>query len=191
LSNTGSITKWTYGSTIYFALTTFTTVGYGDYYPSTSNGKVYHIFLSFIGLIQFGYFISSLGAAVKSFTDLILNIIIGVLAKVFENKPKIFKAISRALTVANSPIPNIIIICFIFLMYYLAFSGFISLFEGWLYSDGIFYSFLIIRSLVWFYHLYYYWLRRFVSSHNWRKNFLLFWFDWRNFHCIIVNISSL
>jgi hypothetical protein len=191
MSNTGSITKWTYGSTIYFALTTFTTVGYGDYYPTTSNGKIYHIFLSFVGLIQFGYFVSSLGAAVKSLTDLILNIIIGLLAKILEKQPKTFKAISLGLSFANSPIPNIIIICVIFVMYYLAFSGFISLFEGWLYSEGKLFSFLIIRTLVWVHYLHYDWLRRFVSSHDWGKIFLLFWFDWRNLHCILVNISSL
>ena len=41
---------WTYIDSLYFSVITLTTVGYGDFSPQTTEGKLFTIFYIFIGL---------------------------------------------------------------------------------------------------------------------------------------------
>ncbi|PIT85647.1 two pore domain potassium channel family protein [Candidatus Micrarchaeota archaeon CG10_big_fil_rev_8_21_14_0_10_59_7] len=41
---------WCWLDSFYFGATTLTTVGYGDYYPTTNAGKLFTIFFVFIGV---------------------------------------------------------------------------------------------------------------------------------------------
>jgi hypothetical protein len=66
----GQQTKWTYGNSIYFMFIALATIGFGDYYPSTSGGKVFFIFHSAIGVAviaaSLGYFASSVVTRLES-----------------------------------------------------------------------------------------------------------------------------
>ena len=59
-----NIEGWTFLDSIYFTIITFTTIGYGDLTPQTSNGKILTIILSFIGIAIVFYIISLIGSRV-------------------------------------------------------------------------------------------------------------------------------
>lgn len=44
------IEKWSWLDSLYFSITTLTTVAYGDFYPKTSTGKIFTIFYIIIGI---------------------------------------------------------------------------------------------------------------------------------------------
>lgn len=59
-----------FGDALWWALVTVTTVGYGDIYPVTTEGKVIASFLMIIGIMILGLFISTLGSSfVESWID--------------------------------------------------------------------------------------------------------------------------
>lgn len=59
-----------FGDALWWALVTVTTVGYGDIYPVTLEGKVIASFLMIIGIMILGLFISTLGSSfVESWID--------------------------------------------------------------------------------------------------------------------------
>ncbi len=51
---------WGYIDCVYFVSMTITTIGYGDLVPRTAEGKIYSIFLAFIGISLAFYIIASL-----------------------------------------------------------------------------------------------------------------------------------
>ena len=51
------------GQSLYWALVTMTTVGYGDVYPTTAGSKVVSVFLACSGILLYGY----LGAVIMTF----------------------------------------------------------------------------------------------------------------------------
>lgn len=53
----------TFGEAMWWALVTVTTVGYGDLYPVTTEGKIIASFLMIIGIMILGLFISTLGSS--------------------------------------------------------------------------------------------------------------------------------
>jgi voltage-gated potassium channel len=60
----------TISDAIWWALVTVTTVGYGDVYPVTTEGKIIASFLMIIGIMILGLFISTLGSSfVESWID--------------------------------------------------------------------------------------------------------------------------
>jgi voltage-gated potassium channel len=52
---------WRLLDSLYFTITTLTTVGYGDFYPRTDAGKIFTIFYIFVGLGLISSFIILLG----------------------------------------------------------------------------------------------------------------------------------
>jgi len=56
---------WTLFNTIYFAFVTATTVGYGDYRPSTKKARIFSIIIALTGLITTGIMVSSAMLAVQ------------------------------------------------------------------------------------------------------------------------------
>jgi hypothetical protein len=56
---------WTIIDSIYFATSTFTTVGYGDLEPSTEGGQLFTIFFATYGVIILGIFIGIVGHAIS------------------------------------------------------------------------------------------------------------------------------
>ena len=52
---------WRYLDSVYFAVVTVTTVGYGDVVPQTDTGKIFTMFFSFFGIGMALYFFTLFG----------------------------------------------------------------------------------------------------------------------------------
>jgi hypothetical protein len=57
--------KWTIIDSVYFAISTFTTCGYGDLQPTTQAGQLFTIFFVVYGVIILGIFIAIVGHAIS------------------------------------------------------------------------------------------------------------------------------
>ncbi len=53
---------WQYLDAVYFITMTITTIGYGDLVPTTPEGKIFTIFLAFIGIALAFLLIASIGS---------------------------------------------------------------------------------------------------------------------------------
>lgn len=63
--------SWSGADTLYFSFITATTVGYGDFRPSTRAGKYIAIAIAFAGLLLTGIIVAiAVKAATLAFTDL-------------------------------------------------------------------------------------------------------------------------
>lgn len=58
------IELWEWIDSIYFVVATVTTIGYGDFVPTTNLGKVFTMFYSFFGVAIALYLISSINASI-------------------------------------------------------------------------------------------------------------------------------
>jgi len=67
--------RWTYLDSLYFSAVTATTVGYGDFSPVTSPGKVFTIFFAFctIGLAFYFFTLTGRYFFAKSIKDELIN----------------------------------------------------------------------------------------------------------------------
>ena len=69
----GQQTKWTYGNSVYFMFIALTTIGFGDFYPTTTGSKVFFIFHSAVGVAviaaSLGYFSASVVARLEADKD--------------------------------------------------------------------------------------------------------------------------
>lgn len=54
---------WSLLDAFYFVIVTVTTIGYGDFVPITSIGKIFTMFFSFFGVAMAFYFLSLVGSA--------------------------------------------------------------------------------------------------------------------------------
>ena len=59
----------TYFDGVWWAVTTLTTVGYGDYVPVTTNGKMIGIMLQLLGTMMFGITIAVISSVVNKAQD--------------------------------------------------------------------------------------------------------------------------
>ena len=57
--------KWTIIDSIYFAVSTFTTCGYGDLQPTTEVGQIFTIFFAIYGVLILGIFIGIVGHSIS------------------------------------------------------------------------------------------------------------------------------
>jgi potassium channel subfamily K, other eukaryote len=57
--------KWTIIDSIYFAVSTFTTCGYGDLQPTTEAGQIFTIFFAIYGVLILGIFIGIAGQTIS------------------------------------------------------------------------------------------------------------------------------
>jgi hypothetical protein len=65
----GQIVRWDWLSCYYYTFVTISTIGYGDYFPATSDGKVYVMFYSFVGILMLGYHLSVIGKPLFNIFD--------------------------------------------------------------------------------------------------------------------------
>jgi hypothetical protein len=52
--------SWTYGNSLYYCYTTFTTIGYGDFYPRSGPGRFFAVWLTLVGVVAIGVVIDDL-----------------------------------------------------------------------------------------------------------------------------------
>eukprot|EP00542_Grammatophora_oceanica_P022274 CAMPEP_0194041164 /NCGR_PEP_ID=MMETSP0009_2-20130614/13053_1 /TAXON_ID=210454 /ORGANISM="Grammatophora oceanica, Strain CCMP 410" /LENGTH=388 /DNA_ID=CAMNT_0038684543 /DNA_START=172 /DNA_END=1338 /DNA_ORIENTATION=+ len=55
---------WSVVDSLYYSCVTFTTVGYGDLFPTTDGGRIFNIFFALYGIVILGLFIGLLGESV-------------------------------------------------------------------------------------------------------------------------------
>lgn len=55
------IEGWRYLDSVYFVVSTVTTIGYGDFTPQTDAGKIITLFFPFVGIGMAFYFLSAIG----------------------------------------------------------------------------------------------------------------------------------
>ncbi len=60
---------WSILDSVYFVTTTFTTIGFGDHVPSTNAGKIFTIFIAWIGISTGIYLIYSIIAYREKVVD--------------------------------------------------------------------------------------------------------------------------
>jgi len=60
---------WTYADSVYYCFITLLTIGYGDFYPNTDNGKIFFIFYAFIGLGLLAFVVGDVGEKIISQTN--------------------------------------------------------------------------------------------------------------------------
>jgi Ion channel. len=56
-----------YIASLFFIVTTYSTVGYGTFTPTTDNEKIFVMFLSVFGVIQYGYTMQKVEQWVETF----------------------------------------------------------------------------------------------------------------------------
>lgn len=130
---------WTYGASVYYSFITISTVGYGDLYAKTNDGRIAVIAYSIVGFMAFGLFIATFVGPLFNFLDMVFDIInwpiVEILKKVTGLQEKNIQKLNL-----NPLIKSLFIINFM-LIYILISAAIISRLEGWDYSTSrIFHS---------------------------------------------------
>jgi hypothetical protein len=154
---TGHIEKWTYPNSIYFSITTISTIGYGDLYPVTTLGKLYVLLFCFMAMGVIGCLFSLIGSSViHSVESVVLLVIVKIRLFIIYSVHKLNPKISpeqrlrdkKFLKFLESRYGHIIIEIFMIVIYELIGAIIFSNIEGWTYFDSIYYSFVTLATYV-------------------------------------------
>ncbi|KAI5727070.1 hypothetical protein M8J76_013636 [Diaphorina citri] len=109
--------RWTYYNSFFFALTTLSTIGYGNLHPSTSLGRIMVIIYALFGIPLNGIVLTKLGELFSSTSrmemtfDIILYLIPGIFLFIF--------------------VPSVILVYF----------------EGWTFDESIYFAFVTLTTI--------------------------------------------
>ncbi|KAG2393466.1 hypothetical protein C9374_006997 [Naegleria lovaniensis] len=161
--------RWNYGNSVYFTIVTLTTIGYGDMTPSTIGGKLYVVFVGFLGIALMGLWISFVGGAIMNsfgaggFVVLLyvkrsLALCCGCCknrdlksslkgSKEMITNPELTRFEKRLYSFFNRGVTQIINIILLLGAYVVAVAAIFSYLEGWEYYDAFYYSFITLSTV--------------------------------------------
>jgi len=149
-SKTGQIETWDYLNCVYFCVVTLTTIGFGDFYPTTSGSKAFLIIYSLCGLALIGFSVTMLAqkfikraaphikarikaqkqAAASSTADIqAFNPWWDRFAMFFNHYARMFTAWA------------------VFLVMWFGGAGIFAGIEGWAYTDGIYFCYITLTTI--------------------------------------------
>jgi hypothetical protein len=163
LKQNNSVTKWTYFNSVYFTITTVTSIGFGDMYPVTRSGKVYIIFFGFFSVIAITFLIEAVADTMIMGTSRTLFLFILVIKRICMRLVKLIfrrKTNAIALTevtmtnneikiykITNRGIIPVIIVFACLLCYMLITGAIIGSLEDWSYLNSFYFAFLVVGSV--------------------------------------------
>ncbi|RZF47715.1 hypothetical protein LSTR_LSTR005979 [Laodelphax striatellus] len=123
--------RWTFYNSFFFALTTLSTIGYGNLSPTSMEGRLLVICYSLIGIPLNGIVLSQLG---ECFGSTFMRVHHRYKTHRFETK------LSLIMDIIMYLIPGVVF--FIFIP-----SGFFVYFEGWTFDESIYYAFVTLTTI--------------------------------------------
>lgn len=124
--------QWTYYNAFFFALTTLSTIGYGNLHPTSGTGRILVLVYSLIGIPLNGIVLTQLGSFFES----------RILRAHYSYKTQRMMGpqLSLILDIVTYLIPGIIV--FIFLP-----AGIISFFEEWTFDESVYFTFVTLTTI--------------------------------------------
>ncbi|KAE9531644.1 hypothetical protein AGLY_010850 [Aphis glycines] len=124
--------QWTYYNAFFFALTTLSTIGYGNLHPTSGTGRILVLVYSLIGIPLNGIVLTQLGSFFES----------RILRAHYSYKTQRMMGpqLSLILDIVTYLIPGIIV--FIFIP-----SGIISYFENWTFDESVYFTFVTLTTI--------------------------------------------
>uniref|UniRef100_A0A2H8TTQ8 Open rectifier potassium channel protein 1 n=1 Tax=Melanaphis sacchari TaxID=742174 RepID=A0A2H8TTQ8_9HEMI len=124
--------QWTYYNAFFFALTTLSTIGYGNLHPTSCTGRILVLVYSLIGIPLNGIVLTQLGSFFES----------RILRAHYSYKTQRMMGpqLSLILDIVTYLIPGIIV--FIFIP-----SGIISYFEDWTFDESVYFTFVTLTTI--------------------------------------------
>ncbi|KAL5240345.1 hypothetical protein ACI65C_007755 [Semiaphis heraclei] len=124
--------QWTYYNAFFFALTTLSTIGYGNLHPTSGTGRILVLVYSLIGIPLNGIVLTQLGSFFES----------RILRAHYSYKTQRMMGpqLSLILDIVTYLIPGIIV--FIFLP-----AGLISYFEDWTFDESVYFTFVTLTTI--------------------------------------------
>jgi voltage-gated potassium channel Kch len=155
--------KWTYGASIYYTVITMTTVGYGDFSPSTRGGRAYMEVLALFGLGFTGATIGVISAATLSNAKTFFFLLFYCCKKVVDkirgvdsfppdvNENNCIKYLKGGERVAykafNSLLFQSFVLYFVIWVYIIVGGAIFARVEGWEYQEAHWYCFVTLTTI--------------------------------------------
>ncbi|KAL9644567.1 hypothetical protein ABK040_009431 [Willaertia magna] len=142
--------KWTYGNSIYYCITTFTSIGYGDMTPSTRGGRGYIAVFGLAGLALTGAMLVIIGSTFVENVKTLMLWSTKMFYKIFNlitSGDKQFKKTDKIYVFLTHPLTHILLFALIIVAYILVCAVIFMEIEGWQYQDACWYGFVTLTTI--------------------------------------------